>query len=436
MVRHDGSMGGMKSLGGGMWWAWGVALAGWLWSAPLLADSFELELESGAVLSVERFGSGGDRILWLPSEYGIGGEIERELVRAVAGEGVEVWLADLHGSYFLAPGRSSLGDVPREDIRDLITAARPLQGRLYLLSYGRGAALALEAARLWQLAAARDATPLGGALLLHPNLAAGTPQAGERVEFAPIATGSNLPIFLFQPMNSAKRWYLEELVARLGQGGSDVFSRPLADVSDGFQVRDDATRYEREVRQRLPLMFRTALRLLASYNGERRQPVVELGEAPAEPSSGVAAELQPIEGRPPAPMLQLSDIAGKSWSLQALRGEVVLLNFWATWCPPCVEEIPSLGRLNARLTGKGFRVVSVDVGEEAAQVREFLHKVPAQFPVLLDPQGTTTAPWKLRAFPTSFLIDREGRLRYGYFGGLEWDAPEVIDLITMLLQEG
>jgi thiol-disulfide isomerase/thioredoxin len=418
-----------------VWWAWAAALAGWLLAPPLQAEPFELELESGAVLSVERFGSGGDRILWLPSEYGIGGGIERELVRAVAGEGLEVWLADLHASYFLPPGRSSLDDVDREEIRDLITAARPEKGRLYLLSYGRGAALLLEAARLWQLAAQGDVTPLGGALLLHPNLAAGAPQVGERVVFAPIAGGSNLPIFIFQPMNSAKRWYLDELVEKLGQGGSDVFYRPLLNVSDGFQVRDDATGYEREVRQQLPTMFRTALRLLAPYNGERRQPVAELNEASADVSSGVAAELQPIEGRPAAPALQLTDIEGKSWSLEALRGEVVLLNFWATWCPPCVEEIPSLGRLNARLAGKGFRVVSIDVGEEAAQVREFLQKVPAEFPVLLDPEGSVTGPWNIRAFPTSFLIDREGRMRYGYFGGLEWDADEVVARIDILLKE-
>jgi thiol-disulfide isomerase/thioredoxin len=424
----------MMSLGGGVWTAWGVALAGWLLSAPLLADSFELELESGAVLSVERFGSGPRRLLWLPAEYGLNGAIERELAAAVASQGVEVWQVDLHASYFLAPGRNSLEQVAREDMRELLQRAQPAQGRLFLFSYGRGAALALEAARLWQLGATQDAAPLGGAVLLHPNLMAGTAQAGEGAEFLPITTASNLPLFIMQPQNSAKRWYRQELAERLQRGGSDLFYRPLADVSDGFQVRDDASAHEVQVRRELPAMVATALHLLAPYGEKRREAPALKGDTPAA-STTMVAGLQPIEGKPPAPMLQLADLEGKSWQLAALRGEVVLLNFWATWCPPCVEEIPSLGRLNARLAGKGFRVVSVDVGEEAAQVREFLRKVPAAFPVLLDPQGSTTEPWKLRAFPTSFLIDREGRLRYGYFGGLEWDAEEVVARITTLLEE-
>ncbi len=209
----------------------------------------------------------------------------------------------------------------------------------------------------------------------------------------------------------------------------------MPQVSDGFQVRDDASAYEREVRRQLPEMFRTALRLLGAYNKKWRRPVTELNEMSSTVSSGVAAELQPIEGTPLAPDLELTDIEGKRWSLASLRGEVVLLNFWATWCPPCVEEIPSLGRLDLRLEGKPFRVVSVDVGEEAEQVREFLKRVPADFPVLLDPEGSVTGPWKIRAFPTSFLIDREGRLRYGYFGGLEWDSDAVVALISGVVGE-
>lgn len=415
---------------------WLLMLAALPAAPQAVADVIEVELQSGAVITVERYGSGGDRILWLPAEYGIGGATERELVRAVAGEGNEVWLADLHGSYFLPPGRSSLDKIPREDIRELIAAAQPQSGRLFLLSYGRGAALALEAARLWQLESGSKAKPLGGALLLHPNLMAGTAQAGEKPEFAPITHATNLPLFVFQPMNSAKRWYLEVLVEELGQGGSDVYYQPLANVSDGFQVRDDATDYERKVRKTLPSLFTTAMRLLTPYNKERRKPVAELTKlAGAEVSGEISAELQPIEGRPLAPSLTLTDIEGKAWQLDALRGEVVLLNFWATWCPPCVEEIPSLGRLNLRMNGKAFRVVSVDVGEEAAQVNKFLKRIPADFPVLLDPEGSTTGPWKIRAFPTSFLIDRSGRLRYGYFGGLKWDSDEVVELITSLLEE-
>ena len=406
-----------------------------LFGSAVWAASVELELESGAMLATERFGSGTDRMLWLPSEYGISGKTERELVQAVAQQlGLELWLVDLHTSYFLPPGRSSLDEVPREDIRDLIDAARPEAGRLYLLSYGRGAALALEAVRQWQMQKGNDARPLGGAILLHPNLMAGTAKAGERASFLPIVSASNLPIFIFQPMNSAKRWYLEELVERLGRGGSDVYFSPMPKVSDGFQVGDDVTAYESRVQKHLPEMFGTAIRLLGSYNSVRREPVARLPEVPEEAASMVAAGLQPIAGRPPAPLLALTDIEGRNWTLEELRGEVVLLNFWATWCPPCVEEIPSLGRLNRRLEDKAFRVISVDVGQEETEVRRFLDRVPADFPVLLDPEGSVTGPWKIRAFPTSFLIDAEGRMRYGYFGALEWDSDEVVSVIEGVLE--
>ncbi len=409
--------------------------AAWLAAHPAVADVVELELESGVAITVERFGSGGDRILWLPSEYGIGGEIERALIRAVAAQGLEVWLADLHGSYFLPPGRSSLNDVPRKDIGDLIGAAQPQQGSLYLFSHGRGAALALKAARQWQQQRDDRTAPLGGALLFHPNLMAGTAKAGEPARFTPIAGGSNLPLFIFQPMNSAKRWYLEELVETLRRGGSDVYYWPVSGVSDGYQVREDATEFERKARKRIPAMVRTAIRLLRPYNGEQRRPVAELPDLGDGITTKMAVGLQPVEGSPTAPPLSLTDIDGREWRLEGLRGEVVLLNFWATWCPPCVEEIPSLGRLGHRLSGKPFRVISVDVGQEAAEVRRFLDMVPAAFPVLLDPDGSVTGPWKIRAFPTSFLIDSQGRLRYGYFGALEWDSDEVVEVIEGVLDE-
>ncbi|MET0094516.1 MAG: TlpA disulfide reductase family protein, partial [Sedimenticola sp.] len=112
-----------------------------------------------------------------------------------------------------------------------------------------------------------------------------------------------------------------------------------------------------------------------------------------------------------------------------------LLNFWATWCPPCVKEIPSLGRLKRKLSDRAVAVLSVDVGESVERVEAFLKKVPADFPVMLDPEGATVKTWKLRAFPTTFLIDGEGRIRYAYFGGLEWDTPEVVTLIEKILEE-
>lgn len=392
----------------------------------------ELSLADGVDLGIERYGQGRDRLLWLPSEFGMHGEVERGLLEQIAAQGVEVALLDLHSSYFIAPGRSSYQSIDPADLVEVIGQNQPDEGRLFLLSAGRGAALLLQAARLWQLENAQ-ATPLGGLILLHPNLAAGIAEAGEDMQYLTIADASNLPIYIFQPLNSAKRWYLGELVERLGRSGSDVFAHRLPGVSDGFQVRGDATGYEIKIRKLLPGMVAQAMRLLGHFNGDVRQAVAVLPDRHAPTEMKRFAGLQPMAGTPPASVLKLKGLDGNTVSLADYRGKVVLLNFWATWCPPCVKEIPSLNRLQQRLSGRPFAVVSVDVGEGAEQVAAFLKKVPAEYPVLLDIDGVTVPDWDLRAFPTSYVIDREGRLRYGYYGGLEWDADEVVGLIEGLL---
>ncbi len=406
-----------------------------LWLSPAAAEERLLELANGSELTVEQFGDGKERILWLPSEFGFFGEAERQHAVQLAAYGYSVWLVDLHGNYFIPAGRSSLDAIPRADMHALIRAAQPDAGRLTLFSYGRGAALTLEVARQWQLKKGEGTPPLGGTVLLHPNLMAGTARAGAEPEFLPIAAATNLPLFVLQPMNSAKRWYLDAMVSRLQSGGSDVFTRVLPGVSDGYQVREDASPYELAVREQLPAMLASAVRALQYYNQSPRKAVEMLNRDSNKIEEKSGKLLTLIRDRKPAPELKLTTVDGEGIDLSALKGEVVLLNFWATWCPPCVEEIPSLGRLARRMAGRPFRVISVDVGETEQTVRDFLKKVPAEFPVMLDAAGSTINPWNIRAFPTSFVIDKKGRLRYGYFGGLEWDSDEVVAVIEGVLGE-
>ena len=406
-----------------------------LWLTPTVAEERLFELDNGSELSVEVFGKGRNVILWLPSEYGSFGDTERKHSQQLALQGYTVWLADLHANYFIPAGRTSLDEIPKDDVQALIRAAQPEAGQLYLFSYGRGAAMVLEQARQWQRAAGAESEPLGGALLLHPNLMAGTARAGAEPEFLPIASATNLPLFVLQPKNSAKRWYLDAVVSRLQSGGSDVFTRVLPGVSDGYQVREDANPYELEVREKLPAMLASAIRALAHYNQSPRKPVETLSRYNNKTVARGRSLLTPIKDKKRAPDLKLTTIDGELIDLSQLKGEVILLNFWATWCPPCVEEIPSLGRLAKRMEGQPFRVISVDVGETEQTVREFLKEVPAEFPVMLDADGSTIDPWSIRAFPTSFVIDKKGLLRYGYFGGLEWDGDEVVGVIEGVLDE-
>lgn len=397
------------------------------------AETLTVALDDGTEIPLQRFAGGGDRLLWLPSEYGLRRDGEAAIAADLAALGFDVWLADLHGAWFLSPGRTSYNDVDPAAVAGLVEQVRPDAARLYLLTSGRGAPLLLSALRRWRLDHP-DAPPLGGVLLLYPNLSATGPEPGQPTRYLPIAAASNLPIFVFQPVNSARRWHLPGLLEQLAAGGSSVYAQLLEDSADGFQSRPDATDQELAMRKRLPALVRRAARLLDQHNQTPRPAVARLPEdGPLRESEAAPERLQPFPGEPAAPPTRLLGLDGTDHDLAEYRGRVVLLNFWATWCPPCVKEVPSLGRLQERFADRGFVVLGASVGESAATVREFLGRVPAAFPVMLDPQGSAVPLWEIRAFPTSFLIDRDGQVRYGYFGALEWDRDEVVGQVEALL---
>ncbi|WP_316367208.1 TlpA family protein disulfide reductase [Candidatus Thiodiazotropha sp. CDECU1] len=121
--------------------------------------------------------------------------------------------------------------------------------------------------------------------------------------------------------------------------------------------------------------------------------------------------------------------------LRSLKDQVVLVNFWATWCPPCVEEIPSLNRLQENYPNQQVRIVSVDYRESPKEIEAFLEQIPVDFPVLMDRDGLTSLAWRVFSFPSSFIVDRQGRIRYSANRALNWDSKEVIEVIDRLLAE-
>lgn len=137
----------------------------------------------------------------------------------------------------------------------------------------------------------------------------------------------------------------------------------------------------------------------------------------------------------PAPALSASDLRGTPHTLEQYRGKVVLLNFWASWCPPCLREMPSMERLRARMEGRPLEIVAVASAESAADVSAFLAKMKLGFQILLDSDGSNTQRWKVFALPTSLLLDTEGRVRYVLTGPTEWDEGEGLQLIEQLMAE-
>jgi thiol-disulfide isomerase/thioredoxin len=133
------------------------------------------------------------------------------------------------------------------------------------------------------------------------------------------------------------------------------------------------------------------------------------------------------------PPLVLKDIEGKSHNLAIYRGKVVLVNFWATWCEPCRDEMPSIQRLKGKLAGKPFEVLAVNLDEPESRIRNFLAKMPLDFPILVDQEKVVTKAWKVRVLPMSFIIGRDGRIRYSLTGELAWDHDTVVSLLAELM---
>lgn len=137
----------------------------------------------------------------------------------------------------------------------------------------------------------------------------------------------------------------------------------------------------------------------------------------------------------PAPVLKARDLAGATKTLADYRGKVVVLNFWASWCPPCLREMPSMERLRVKMKGQPIEIVAVASAESATDVKAFLSKMKLGFPILLDSDGSNTMRWKVYALPTSFLIDAQGRVRHVLTGPTEWDEGEALKIVEAMLKE-
>lgn len=145
-----------------------------------------------------------------------------------------------------------------------------------------------------------------------------------------------------------------------------------------------------------------------------------------------ARELQVYKGGATPPLV-LKDLNGKTHDLKQYRGKVVLINFWATWCPPCRAEMPSMQRLKTKMAGKPFVILAVDMGETEAEVKAYIRQIKTDFTVLLDKDGRALKAWNVFAFPTSYVVDAQGKIRYGLYGASEWDAADKVEKITQLL---
>lgn len=150
-------------------------------------------------------------------------------------------------------------------------------------------------------------------------------------------------------------------------------------------------------------------------------------------TSGIYAKNKPVPGALPA--LTFVDHNGQTTSLQQFRGKMVLVNLWATWCPPCVAELPSLEMLNARLRDKGFAVVAISLDKgDIAKVTDFWQaREIEQLDFYWDKDGQVPRRWRYEGIPTSYLLDRTGKVIKTYNGAYKWDEDEIFNDIAAIV---
>lgn len=406
---------------------------------------FSLATPAGDTLQVKEWGKTGrgPLFIWLLNQYA---ETERQdtIASELASAGASVWRVDLLEDLMQPRSAEAIRNLDGAPVAALIDkATRGARRPVVLVACDRMAVPLLRGLRAWQEGGG-DNRALAGAVLFFPNLYLGTPIAGEAPRLSGIVAATNLPMVIVQPELGVNRARLPGLLETLHKAGSPAFSWIVPGVRDYYLMQVEKPRSEslqelggpvpaevtRAARATPDLLLRAARVLAGTPRPNGPAPVRLAREQAGAPAYGLVER-----PRLPAPDYLLKDARGQTHTMADNRGRVTLVNFWATWCPPCVHEIPSMNRLAAAYNPRDFAIVSVNFKESLAHVLAFMDKIAVDFPVLIDPDGAAAARWRVFAFPSSFLVDRQGRVRYSVNTAIEWDTPEVRAVIDRLRAE-
>ena len=152
------------------------------------------------------------------------------------------------------------------------------------------------------------------------------------------------------------------------------------------------------------------------------------------PLPAAAGELSEVPAVLP-PGFSLPDLAGEPRSLNEFAGKVLLVTFWASWCTPCIEEMPSIQRLREALADAPFAVIGVNVAEAQRRVQATVQRLGLEFPILLDKDSAAFKGWGANVLPTAYVLDGSGRVRYVGRGPVEWDRVDIVEMLEHLAAE-
>jgi thiol-disulfide isomerase/thioredoxin len=387
----------------------------------------------------------GPLILWFTNQYAetIGAQA---IAHALARRGATVWMVDLLDSLLLQRSNEAVRGLDGKGVAALMTAGVKTGRPVTVVGLDRMAVPILRGMREWQMSASNPEA-VTGAVLLFPNLYRGTPVAGELPSFFGIVSATNMPVMILEPERGVNRNRLGSLLDALQGAGSQTFARIIPNVRDYFPlhlrtVQNDSLKdlpglmkpEEAKAMQALPDELLESSRMLsAALHPRQVLPLNENLDKPIQQQFG----LIPVNHLKAA-NFALPDLSGQIHRLVhgALddRADVTLVNFWASWCPHCVEEIPSMNALAQSYPPGKLRVLSINFKESPAHVRAFMKQFSVHFPILIDRQGDVAAEWGVFAFPSSFLVDDRGRILYSVNASIDWNTPKVKALIDQIIR--
>ncbi len=386
-------------------------------------------------ISIRRYHAEGDHlIIWVSPGFG---DLERayDVAFEISKRGIEVWYTDLAESLFLPQSTNTLRALDGRYVAALIEQAhQQTEKDITLMSRSYAALPVLRGARHWQQKISNEehnaANYLTGAILFSPELYSEIPPLGLEPVFDPIASASNIPIMLYQAGRHGNRWQLDKTLDQLNNGGAPVYLKVLPDVTSVFYTKDTSAETVAVVKK-LPFEIENIVNML------KRMPTSTTpAKLPGSAKAGISnldMTLKPFAGQMQPRTIELNNVDGEVFTRNHYTGKVTVINFWASWCGPCVEEIPALNRLRERMRGKPFELISINYAEKPQQVRDFLESVKVDFPVLLDEDGSYSAKWNVLVYPATFVIAMDGRIAYGVNGAIEWDSDEVIHELEVLM---
>jgi len=352
-----------------------------------------------------------------------------EFSQRLSDNGIEVWMINILDNLFMPKGINSTRQLSGKYVSELITRIHKKTNKnVLLIAESYSAIPVLRGAFQWQKSRPSKRY-LTGAVLFSPNLFEAIPSLGDKPKFVDVAARTTIPILLYQSQKNNTRGQLMELLTSLQNNNASVFTTMLKN-SIAIFYHEDKTSETLSYLKKLPIKIVSSLTLLESsplplFNDATKLNIKNKSILLDSALKKYQAKNAPVD-------INLKTVFGKDYHKSNYKNQITIVNFWATWCKPCLEEIPSLNRLHAKMKNTPFEIIAINYGEKPAAILNFMKIVKVDFPILIDESGEQAVKWNVYAFPSTFVIGPDGKFHYGVNAGILWDTPEVIATLNQL----